>query len=82
MKLTWNQRRALERLVICAFEGTPREIAESPASGGNYLCGSAARTALMALTRKGLAECISTSPMRYRITPAGRAALEKETLDG
>jgi len=78
MKLTWNQRRALERLVICAFEGTPREIAESPSSGGKYLCGSAARTALMALTRKGIVECIPTSPLRYRITESGRNALDSE----
>jgi sugar-specific transcriptional regulator TrmB len=33
----------------------------------------------MALVRKGFAEVSDAgSPMRYRITPIGRAALEKE----
>ena len=41
--------------------------------------GDSARSALTSLTRKGLVECIPTSPFRYRFTPAGRAALEKET---
>lgn len=75
VKLTWNQRRALERLVENAFEGTPREISESYRLVGGYLCGSAARTSLMALQRKGLVDCIPTSPLRYRINSAGRAAL-------
>lgn len=75
MKLTWNQRRALERLVQNAFEGPPREIAESPRPSGPYLCGSAARAALVALVRKGLVELVGDSPFRYRITDAGRDAL-------
>jgi len=76
MKLTWNQRRALERLVDCGGDATPRNVAEPPRLGGNYLCGSAARTTLMALARKGLAECIPASPIRYRITAAGRNLIE------
>lgn len=75
VNLTWNQRRALERLVENAFEGRAREISEFYRQDGKYLSTSAARTALMALRRKGLVDCISTSPIRYRINSAGRAAL-------
>lgn len=75
--LTWNQRRALERLSERQGGSSPREIAEPFRYFAPYLCGSGARSALMALVRKGLAEVASAgSPIRYRITEAGRAALE------
>lgn len=78
MKLTWNQRRALTNLMNFGEEGaSSRQCSESPRLGGNYLCGSAARTALMALERKGMANSFSSSPIRYRITDAGRRALEE-----
>lgn len=79
MKLTWNQRRALENLGRFPDGASPREIADLPVGIHPWLCGASARSAVMALVRKGLAECHDTrSPLRYRITPAGRAALEKE----
>jgi hypothetical protein len=84
MKLTWNQRRALENVAAhgVGAEVTPRQIRDPSWGVLPYLCGASARSALTSLTRKGLVECIPTSPFRYRITPAGRAALEKETRDG
>ena len=75
--LTWNQRRALERLSGRADSSTPREVAEPFQYFAPYLCGSGARSALMALARKGLVEVASDGPpIRYRITASGRTALE------
>lgn len=80
-KLTWNQHRALVRLRPFRTGATPSQIGEQFSFSQNYLCGSAARTALMALARKGLAEMVSTAPIKYRITAAGLDALSthKET---
>lgn len=80
MKLTLNQQRALENTAAMGIgaQVTSRQIADSSWGVHPYLCGASARTALMALSRKGLVECIPTSPIRYRITPAGRNALDKE----
>lgn len=75
MKLTWNQRRALENLSRSIGSATSSELSDAYHGIYPYLCGASARTALMALARKGLAECIPTSPIRYKITSAGRAAL-------
>lgn len=78
MKLTWNQRRALERMAARGDDPyglTTAQMAELP-DVRPYLCGASARTAAMALVRKGLAECIPVSPLHYRITEAGRQALK------
>lgn len=76
MKLTWNQKRALENLDRYPDGASPREIADLPAGIYPWLCGASARSAVTALVRKGFAECHDTrSPMRYRITKAGRQAL-------
>lgn len=79
MKLTWNQRRALENLDRHP-DGAPARLLADPAVGiYPYLCGASARSAAMALVRKGFAEVSDAgSPMRYRITPIGRLALDKE----
>ncbi len=75
-KLTWNQKRALLRLSDRGGCATPREVAEPFHYFSPYLCGSGARSALMSLARKGLVEVASAgSPISYRITPAGSAAL-------
>lgn len=76
MKLTWNQRRALENLAGCTGSVSSRMLADPSHGVFPYLCGASARTAVMALVRKCLAEVTSTnSPMLFRITPAGRQAL-------
>lgn len=77
-KLTWNQRRAATNMLAAGAETpvTPREIADLGWGQYPYLCGASARSAIMALVRKGLAEVVSAgSPMTYRLTPAGREAL-------
>ncbi len=77
MKLTWNQKRALERLVERGFQATAREVAENPKPSGKYLCGSAARSALDSLVRhKGLVVVTRWNPRVYLITDAGRSALQ------
>ncbi|MGN7750579.1 hypothetical protein [Sinorhizobium sp. 22678] len=75
MNLTWNQKRAIERLVERGFQGTVREIAEGPNPSGKYLCGSAARSALESLVKlKGLAVVTRFNPKVYLLTEAGREA--------
>jgi len=76
MKLTWNQRRALENLSYCPNGAPPRGVADQFCGIYPYLCGATARSALVALNGKGLVDCFG-SPLRYRITDAGRRALEE-----
>lgn len=78
MKLTWNQKRALENLDRYP-DGAPTKLLADPMVGiYPYLCGASARSAARALVRKGFAEVSdASSPMRYRITEAGRAALRE-----
>ena len=78
--LTWNQRRALTNMLArgAATAVTPREISDPFAYFRPYLCGSAARSALMSLARKGLVEVNTTSPLRYLMTDAGRRALSDQ----
>jgi len=79
VKLTWNQRRALENLNKFGDNlagASSRDIAEGNFGCSPCLCGSAARSALMALERKELVRSFSFNPIRYRITEAGKAALE------
>ncbi len=74
--LTWNQQRALDNLSHYPDGATPRQLADPFAYFHPYLCGASARSAVMALVRKGLAEVSSAgAPMRYRLTAAGRSAL-------
>ena len=75
-ELTWNQHRALRNLAKHG-PATPRECADPFEYFTPYLCGASARSALMALVRKGLAKCIPTSPLRYEATEAGRALLAR-----
>jgi hypothetical protein len=74
--LTWNQRRALENLIRSGGEATAVQITDKPT--GKYLCGSAARSALRAVVRKGCAEKIGSCPLTYRVTEKGRASLEEQ----
>lgn len=75
MNLTWNQKRAIERLVENGFKGSAREISEFPNPKGKYLCGSSARSALESLVKvKGLAVITRWNPKVYLLTEAGREA--------
>ncbi len=79
-KLTWNQQRALQNLERFPDGAPTRWLADPYAYFQPYLCGASARSAVMALVAKGLAECSDArSPMRYRLTPAGiaRAAMQE-----
>ena len=75
MNLTWNQKRAIERLVEGGFQGTAREVAEAPNPSGKYLCVASARSALESLVKlKGLAVVTRFNPKVYLLTKAGREA--------
>lgn len=79
MKLTWNQRRALENLVQYPSGASSGMLADMGVRIHPYLCGASARTAVMALVRKGLAEIVSAgTPMRFRITSEGQLLLVED----
>ncbi len=77
VRLTWNQRRGLENLNRFPDGASARDLAD-PHFSYPYLRAATSRSVIMALAAKGLAECYDArSPMRYRITDAGRALLDK-----